>query len=172
MANQNERMARALIGLARQLEGKKGEVPEAFKKQWKKKDRDGDGKEGEGMPDFLKKKLEKKSSDRAVAEGLLGLAKALMRDDRPENRMAAAGQTTKAAVASRLLKLAKSLMAEEDVLSFDVPLLIRIMEYSKEDAETDMDLHVAAERMLELASDGRTLTMADYDAIVGGESGD
>lgn len=38
-----------------------GEVPEAFKKQWKDKDKDNDGKENEPKPDFLKDK-EKKSS--------------------------------------------------------------------------------------------------------------
>ena len=37
-------------------EAKKGEVPEAFKKQWKNKDKDGDGKENEPKPDFLKEK--------------------------------------------------------------------------------------------------------------------
>jgi hypothetical protein len=34
----------------------KGKVPEAFKKQWKDKDKDNDGKENEPKPDFLKKK--------------------------------------------------------------------------------------------------------------------
>ena len=37
-------------------EAAKGEVPEAFKKEWKNKDKDGDGKENEPKPDFLKKK--------------------------------------------------------------------------------------------------------------------
>jgi len=36
-----------------------GEVPEAFKKEWKNDDKDGDGKENEPKPDFLK---DKKSS--------------------------------------------------------------------------------------------------------------
>ena len=54
-----------------------------------------------------------------------------------------------------------------DVVSMDVPTLIRIMEYAKEDAETDMDLHFAAERMIERSSKG-TITMDDYDYIVGG----
>ena len=52
-----------------------------------------------------------------------------------------------------------------DVLSFDVPLIIRVMEYAKEDAKTDMDLHVAVENMLRIGK-GKTLTMADYDKIV------
>jgi hypothetical protein len=40
-------------------EAAKGEVPEAFKKEWKNKDKDNDGKENEPKPDFLK---DKKSS--------------------------------------------------------------------------------------------------------------
>ena len=39
--------------------GKKGEVPPEFKKQWKDKDKDNDGKENEPKPDFLKKKEKK-----------------------------------------------------------------------------------------------------------------
>jgi hypothetical protein len=44
-------------------EAAKGEVPEAFKKEWKNKDKDNDGKENEPMPEGLKKHMEKKSSE-------------------------------------------------------------------------------------------------------------
>lgn len=53
-----------------------------------------------------------------------------------------------------------------DVISLDVPLLIRVMEYAKEDAKDDQDLHFAAEKMIELSAKG-TLTMDDYEAIFG-----
>lgn len=53
-----------------------------------------------------------------------------------------------------------------DVVSLDIPLLIRIMEYSKEDAQTDMDLHKVAENIIELSKQGKTLTMEDYSYIV------
>ena len=49
----------------------------------------------------------------------------------------------------------------------DVPLLLRMMEYAREDAQEDMDLHNAAERMIELSKNG-ALSMDDYDSIVGG----
>ena len=52
-----------------------------------------------------------------------------------------------------------------DVVKMDIPFLIRVMEYSKEDAKTDMDLHVATEKMISLSKEGRTLTMNDYDSI-------
>lgn len=53
-----------------------------------------------------------------------------------------------------------------DTVSMDVPLIIRIMEYAREDAKDDMDLHKVAERMIEL-SKSKSLTMDDYDSIVG-----
>ena len=53
-----------------------------------------------------------------------------------------------------------------DTVSLDVPLLMRIMEYAREDAKTDMDLHHAAEQMIALSKSQDHLTMDDYDAII------
>lgn len=59
-----------------------------------------------------------------------------------------------------------------DSVSMDVPLLIRMFEYAREDAKTDMDLHKVTEQLIALSSGGKTLSMDDYDTIVGsGESG-
>jgi len=54
----------------------------------------------------------------------------------------------------------------QDKITVDVPLLIRLLEYAKEDAKTDMDLHDLAEKLIAASSEGRTLTMADYDSLV------
>jgi hypothetical protein len=53
-----------------------------------------------------------------------------------------------------------------DTVRMDIPLLIRVMEFAKEDAKTDMDLHVAAENMIELSKKDRVLNMDDYNNIV------
>jgi hypothetical protein len=53
-----------------------------------------------------------------------------------------------------------------DKLTLDVPLFIRLLEYAKEDAKTDMDLHKATEKALALSETGKILTMDDYDTIV------
>ena len=53
-----------------------------------------------------------------------------------------------------------------DTTTLDIPLLIRLLEYSKEDAQTDMDLHKVAENIIELSKGGKTLTMSDYNSIV------
>lgn len=54
-----------------------------------------------------------------------------------------------------------------DTVTMDVPLMIRMLEYAREDAQTDMDLHNVAERMIELSQEDRPLTMHDYDTICG-----
>ena len=53
-----------------------------------------------------------------------------------------------------------------DTALLDIPLLIRIMEYAKEDAQTDMDLHKVAKNIIELSKQGKILTMDDYSNIV------
>jgi hypothetical protein len=55
-----------------------------------------------------------------------------------------------------------------DTIKMDVPLFIRMLEYAREDAKTDMDLHDVTETATSLSSGGKTLTMSDYDTIVGG----
>jgi hypothetical protein len=41
-----------------------------------------------------------------------------------------------------------------------------LLEYAREDAKTDMDLHNVAEKTIALSSENRILTMSDYDNIV------
>ena len=48
----------------------------------------------------------------------------------------------------------------------DVPLFIRMLEYAREDAKTDMDLHNVTGNALKLSTTGKTLTMTDYNKIV------
>lgn len=55
-----------------------------------------------------------------------------------------------------------------DTVTVDVPLLIRLLEYAREDAKTDMDLHNVTEKLIAFSKEHATLTMAQYDAIVGG----
>lgn len=63
-------------------------------------------------------------------------------------------------------------MVEEDTnptdkITMDVPLFIRMLEYAREDAKTDMDLHNVTEKALALSTSGDTLTMANYESIAG-----
>ena len=50
----------------------------------------------------------------------------------------------------------------------DIPLLIRLLEFAREDASSDTDLHVLATNMVELSEEGRVLTMQDYTKLLEG----
>ena len=54
-----------------------------------------------------------------------------------------------------------------DTIQIDVPLMIRLLEYAREEAESDVDLHFIAARLVELSEYRNVLSMADYDDIVG-----
>ena len=56
----------------------------------------------------------------------------------------------------------------QDKITMDVPLFIRMLEYAREDASTDIDLHDIAEKAIGLSSEDKVLTMADYEFIIGG----
>jgi len=53
-----------------------------------------------------------------------------------------------------------------DKITVDVPLFIRLLEYARENAKNDIDLHNVAENAIALSETGKTLTMAQYDEIV------
>lgn len=58
-------------------------------------------------------------------------------------------------------------MNPKDIIKLNVPLFIRLLEYAKEDAKTDMDLHKVTENIIQLASSGQVLGMQEYQMIVG-----
>jgi hypothetical protein len=59
-------------------------------------------------------------------------------------------------------------MNPRDTVKLDIPLFIRLLEYAREDAKDDMNLHRIAEKAISLSEKGKTLTMVNYDMIVGG----
>jgi hypothetical protein len=54
-----------------------------------------------------------------------------------------------------------------DTITMDVPLFIRMLEYSREDAQEDMDLHDVTEKAITLGKERGILQMDDYNEIVG-----
>jgi hypothetical protein len=60
-------------------------------------------------------------------------------------------------------------MNPRDIITVDVPLFIRLLEYAREDAQTDMDLHDLTENIISLAASGKTLLMEDYSTIIGSQ---
>lgn len=53
---------------------------------------------------------------------------------------------------------------KRDVVTFDIPFLIRVLEYSREDAKTDMDLHNVVTKLIQIRNKG-VLTMKDYSFV-------
>ena len=58
-----------------------------------------------------------------------------------------------------------------DVITVDVPLLIRLLEYAREDAKTDMDLHNVTENLIKYSKVHDVLSMDQYDQIVAAAHG-
>jgi hypothetical protein len=54
----------------------------------------------------------------------------------------------------------------KDTITMDIPLLIRFAELMREDIKTDVDLHRVVENLIQIKDKG-TLTMDDYESIVG-----
>jgi hypothetical protein len=55
-----------------------------------------------------------------------------------------------------------------DKITMDIPLFIRMLEYAREDAKTDMDLHDVTEKAIALMKSHDYLCMDNYDELVGG----
>jgi len=53
-----------------------------------------------------------------------------------------------------------------DYVIMDVPMFIRMLEFAREDATSDMDLHDVAEKLIKLSAQGKPVTMKSYDAVV------
>ena len=70
-------------------------------------------------------------------------------------------------VSMRPHRVSKTKENEEDVIKVNVPLMIRLLEQAREDAYKDVELHIVAEKLIELSEEGDTLTMSEYSEIVG-----
>jgi len=53
---------------------------------------------------------------------------------------------------------------KKDMVCFDIPLLIRVLEYTREDMKTDIELHNMVERLINMR-ETYPLTMKEYDTI-------
>ena len=72
--------------------------------------------------------------------------------------------------AGKTAPLAKKKTVQEeadakDTVTMDIPLLIRVLEFIREDVKTDMDLHRVVENLIDLRTEG-VLTMEHYDRAV------
>lgn len=54
-----------------------------------------------------------------------------------------------------------------DTVTLNVPLLMRILEWAREEAEDDLALHRLVEQAAQIAAHGEILTMAHYAELIG-----
>ena len=64
------------------------------------------------------------------------------------------------------VQILREFMNKEDTIIMDVPLFIRLLEYAREEAKTDMDLHNVADKAIKLSLDGSVLTMKNYNQLI------
>lgn len=60
-------------------------------------------------------------------------------------------------------------MNSKDIVKLDASLLLRILEFAKEDVQSNEELYRVANNIIELSSVGGTLGMIDFEAILGGD---
>lgn len=65
-----------------------------------------------------------------------------------------------------LNEVLKNYGEKEDFVTLDIPLLIRLFEYSREDAKQDLDLHIVAKNMIRLSKEKGQLSVHDYNQII------
>lgn len=67
------------------------------------------------------------------------------------------------------MKLSDIILEEhnpEDVIHLDVPLFIRLLEFAREDAQADVDLHFLADNAIRLSAEGEALNMDHYNELI------
>jgi hypothetical protein len=64
------------------------------------------------------------------------------------------------------VQILREFMNKEDTINMDVPLFIRLLEYAREEAKTDMDPHNVADKAIKLSLDGSVLTMKNYTQLI------
>jgi hypothetical protein len=57
-------------------------------------------------------------------------------------------------------------MSDELVLRLNVPLMLRLLEFAREDAHSDLDLHFLMENLVKHNDPASYLSMKDYDQLV------
>ena len=66
----------------------------------------------------------------------------------------------------KVLKTTVEEVLEYGYICCDVPLLIRLMEFAREEANSDIELHLIAEKMIEESQYGDVLTMKHYYKLI------
>ena len=58
------------------------------------------------------------------------------------------------------------------VLRVNIPLMMRLLEYAKEDAKSDVELHQVVERLIDVCRNGDVADMSSYNRLIGNVDND
>jgi hypothetical protein len=129
------------------------------------------GKDAEKVMYGIATKQAKKKQETMNLENLKGMIEAALQnpgkaDLNDDNELSPYEEKRGAAI-----EKAMGLKEEEqpdaiDIITLDVPLFIRMLEYAKEDAEDDMALHDLATKTIALSKQRGILSMEDYDTLI------
>lgn len=84
-----------------------------------------------------------------------------------ENERSICDTKKKTQISEKAKRIAEKVQDIPDTITVDVPLMIRLLEYAKEDAKDDMDLHRISENLIRLSKKNNILSMKSYNSIIG-----
>ena len=127
------------------------------------------GKDAEKVMYGIATKQAKKKQENMNLENIKGMIEAALTKNQKQLDVDGDGDIEGDDLAD--LRAGKMVKEEEqpdviDIVTLDVPLFIRMLEYAKEDAADDMDLHELATKTIALSKQKGILSMEDYDALI------
>jgi hypothetical protein len=133
------------------------------------------GKDAEKVMYGTAIKQAKKKQKAMNLENLKGMIEAALQNpseaDLNDDNELSPYEEKRGAAIEKAMGIKKPMKEEEqqdaiDIVTLDVPLFIRMLEYAKEDAADDMDLHELATKTIALSKQRGILSMEDYDTLI------
>ena len=129
------------------------------------------GKDAEKVMYGIATKQAKQKQEAMNLENLKGMIEATLRNEKDADLNKDGELSRYEKKRGAAIEKAMGIKEEEqqdaiDIVTLDVPLFIRMLEYAKEDAADDMDLHDLATKTIALSKQRGILSMEDYDTLI------
>ena len=129
------------------------------------------GKDAEKVMYGIATKQAKQKQEAMNLENLKGMIEATLRNEKDADLNKDGELSRYEKKRGAAIEKAMGIKEEEqpdaiDIVTLDVPLFIRMLEYAKEDAADDMDLHELATKTIALSKQRGILSMEDYDTLI------
>ena len=129
------------------------------------------GKDAEKVMYGIATKQAKQKQEAMNLENLKGMIEATLRNEKDADLNKDGELSRYEKKRGAAIEKAMGIKEEEqpdaiDIVTLDVPLFIRMLEYAKEEAADDMDLHELATKTIALSKQRGILSMEDYDTLI------